>query len=80
AALFAEKRWLKILAVYRQPRSGRSAFELAVTVVPFALFLAAAWAAVHYSFWPGLVLELMLDVEQPDAGSNCQKHGRKMHQ
>lgn len=58
AALFAEKRWLKILAGYRQPRAGRSAFELAVTVVPFALFWAAAWAAVHYSFWPGLILVL----------------------
>ncbi|RFB96787.1 fatty acid desaturase [Rhizobium leguminosarum bv. trifolii] len=53
---FAEKHWLKILAGYRQPRAGRSAFELAVTVVPFGLFWAAAWAAVHYSFWPGLIL------------------------
>ncbi len=58
AELFAEKRWLKILAGYRQPRAGRSAFELVVTVIPFALFWAAAWAAVHYSFWPGLILVL----------------------
>jgi len=61
AELFAEKRWLKILAGYRQPRAGRSAFELVVTVIPFALFWAAAWAAVHYSFWPGLILVLPAD-------------------
>ncbi|NKF31233.1 fatty acid desaturase, partial [Pseudomonas sp. BGM005] len=55
-APFAEKPWLKILAGYRQPRARRSAFELAVTAIPFALFWAAAWAAVRYGFLPGLVL------------------------
>ncbi|MBB4479891.1 omega-6 fatty acid desaturase (delta-12 desaturase) [Rhizobium etli] len=55
-ALFAEKAWLKILAGYRQPSATRSAFELAVTAIPFALFWAAAWAAVRYGFLPGLIL------------------------
>ncbi|ANM03439.1 fatty acid desaturase protein [Rhizobium phaseoli] len=55
-APFAEKPWLKILAGYRQPRARRSAFELTVTAIPFALFWAAAWAAVRYGFLPGLVL------------------------
>jgi acyl-lipid omega-6 desaturase (Delta-12 desaturase) len=56
SALFTEKAWLKILAGYRQPRATRSAFELAVTAIPFALFWAAAWAAVRYGFLPGLIL------------------------
>ena len=34
--------WLKILARYRQPRMARSAFELIVTLVPFAAFWAIA--------------------------------------
>lgn len=47
--------WLKILARYRQPRGGRSAIELLVTVVPFIGFSAIAYAAVLYAFWPGLI-------------------------
>ncbi|AJD44988.1 fatty acid desaturase protein (plasmid) [Rhizobium gallicum bv. gallicum R602sp] len=46
--------WLKTLAKYRQPRVGRSAFELIVTVIPFA----ACWAVAYFSFvdgfWYGL--------------------------
>lgn len=52
----SEKAWLKILSRYRQPRPGRSLFELAVTVIPFALFWAGACAAVLYGFWFGLIL------------------------
>ncbi|MEK1886671.1 MAG: fatty acid desaturase [Phyllobacterium sp.] len=48
--------WLKILGQYRRPHRGRSAFELAVTVVPFAVFWTLSWLAVHYGFWWGLVL------------------------
>lgn len=47
--------WLKILARYRQPRMGRSAIELLITVVPFIGFTAIAYAAVVYGFWPGLI-------------------------
>ena len=48
--------WLKILAKYRQPRMGRSLFELLVTVVPFIALWALAYIAVIQHFWLGLVL------------------------
>jgi omega-6 fatty acid desaturase (delta-12 desaturase) len=51
-----EKIWLKILAKYRQPHAGRSTFELAVTVIPFAALWALTWLSVHFGFWWGLVL------------------------
>lgn len=47
--------WLKILARYRQPRLSRSLFELAVTLVPFALFWALACFSYVNGFWPGLL-------------------------
>ena len=47
--------WLKTLARYRQPRIGRSAFELLVTLVPFAASWAAACWSVVNGFWPGLI-------------------------
>jgi omega-6 fatty acid desaturase (delta-12 desaturase) len=39
------------LARYREPRHGRSIFEIAVTLVPFVMFWASAWAAVHFGYW-----------------------------
>lgn len=53
-----EKAWLKVLSAYRKPDIGRSTFELAVTVVPFVLLWAAAWASISSGFWPGLILVL----------------------
>ncbi|MCQ4628811.1 fatty acid desaturase [Shinella sp. CPCC 100929] len=50
------KAWLKILAAYRKPSTGRSVFELAVTLIPFALLWAAAWASMHFGYWFGLIL------------------------
>lgn len=52
----SEKMWLKILAKYRTPHAGRSAFELAVTAIPFAGFWGLACVAVHYGIWWGLLL------------------------
>ncbi len=46
---------MKTLAKYRQPRLGRSAFELFVTLVPFAIFWAAACFSLANGFWPGLI-------------------------
>ncbi|PKA42128.1 fatty acid desaturase [Rhizobium sullae] len=46
--------WLKTLAKYRQPRIGRSAFELIVTAVPFVGFWAIAYFSLVYGFWYGL--------------------------
>ena len=48
--------WLKILSKYRTPSPRRSAFELAVTAIPFAAFWVLTWVAVHYGFWYGLIL------------------------
>lgn len=49
------RAWLKTLAKYRQPRIRRSAFELVVTLVPFALFWAIACYSLLSKFWPGLI-------------------------
>ncbi|CCF19671.1 Fatty acid desaturase [Pseudorhizobium banfieldiae] len=49
------RAWLKTLAKYRQPRIRRSAFELLVTLVPFALFWAIACYSLLSEFWPGLI-------------------------
>lgn len=46
--------WLKILGRYRQPRMARSAFELIVTLVPFAAFWAIAYLSLANGFWLGL--------------------------
>ena len=50
------KAWLKILAKYRQPNMARSSFELFITFLPFAVFLAAAYICVAYDIWAGLLL------------------------
>ncbi len=50
--------WLKILAKYRQPRFGRSTFELLVTALPFAAFWAGAYISVFLGFPLGLILVL----------------------
>ncbi|WP_105384961.1 fatty acid desaturase [Neorhizobium alkalisoli] len=50
--------WLKILSKYRQPRFGRSVFELIVTLLPFAAFWAGAYISVVLGFPIGLILVL----------------------
>lgn len=50
--------WLKILAKYRIPHRGRSAFELAVTAIPFVVLWVLSWLSVHYEFWWGLALTI----------------------
>ena len=45
------RRWIQALAGYRSPSHGRSIFEIAVTLLPFAALWALAWAAVHYGYW-----------------------------
>jgi acyl-lipid omega-6 desaturase (Delta-12 desaturase) len=50
--------WLKTLSKYRQPRFGRSIFELFVTVLPFVAFWTGAYISVFQGFWPGLILVL----------------------
>lgn len=40
--------WVKILAQYRDPHHGRSAFELAVSLLPFLAIWALAWWLLAY--------------------------------
>ncbi|WEX74468.1 fatty acid desaturase [Sinorhizobium numidicum] len=53
-----EKHWLKITAKYRKPHLRRSAFELAVTAIPFAILWTCSLVAAHYGFWFGLILNI----------------------
>lgn len=51
--------WVKILANYREPSAGRSAFELAVTLGPFVLLWTAAWFALSISGWLALAISIV---------------------
>lgn len=51
--------WAKILAPYRQPSTGRSIFEIAVTVGPLLAIWALAWAMhAHGLWWAALLLTI----------------------
>lgn len=50
--------WIKVLSTYREPSALRSAFELAVTIVPFVLLWALAWYALSISAWLTLAISL----------------------
>ena len=62
SALFT-RRSIRALSQYREPHHGRSIFEIAVTLVPFAALWALAWAAVHFGYW-----ELSFFLAIPAAG------------
>lgn len=53
------RRWVQVLARYREPRTGRSLFELGVTLVPFLLIWALAWWMLSVSIWLALVLAVL---------------------
>ncbi len=53
------RRWVQVLARYREPRTGRSLFELGVTLVPFFLIWALAWWALSISMWLSLGLAVL---------------------
>jgi omega-6 fatty acid desaturase (delta-12 desaturase) len=50
--------WLKVLAKYRQPRFGRSLFELLVTLIPLTLLWSGAYVSLLNGFWLGYILIL----------------------
>lgn len=50
------RAWVLKLARYREPSTLRSLFELGVTLVPFLLLWALAWAALAVSPWLSLGL------------------------
>jgi omega-6 fatty acid desaturase (delta-12 desaturase) len=51
--------WSKTLAPYREPRTGRSIFEIVVTIVPLLAIWALAWALhAHGWWWAALLLTI----------------------
>ena len=55
----AARNWVTTLARYRDPSLFRSIFELVVTLVPFALLWALAWAALSFSYFLALGLAIL---------------------
>lgn len=53
------RKWLPLLAKYRDPTPGRSVFELAVTLAGFGVFWAAAWAALSVHWLLALAIALL---------------------
>ncbi|MFT6675174.1 MAG: omega-6 fatty acid desaturase (delta-12 desaturase) [Sulfitobacter sp.] len=51
--------WVKVLSSYREPKISRSAFELGVTLVPFLLLWALAWASLSVSYWLTLAISML---------------------
>src|ERR1700712_2894464 len=43
--------WSRKLAPYREPKTGRSLFEILVTVAPLAAIWGLAWVAHSHGFW-----------------------------
>lgn len=52
------KALLKEVSVYRQPKTGRSLFELAVTAAPFAILWVVTWALLDAGYMLGLILTI----------------------
>ena len=52
------KALLREISAYREPRTGRSAFELAVTAVPFAILWLLTWKTLEAGWWAGLLLAI----------------------
>lgn len=59
AAERSARRWVQTLARYREPRTGRSLFELIVTLVPFFGLWALAWWALSVSLWLALAIAIV---------------------
>ena len=57
------RRWIRLLARYREPSHTRSVVEIAVTLVPFTALWVLSWVAVHLGHWQ---LSLLLAI--PAAG------------
>ena len=55
----AARDWVRILAAYRDPDAGRSAWELGVTVAGFVALWVAAWHAVQVSWLLAVALGIV---------------------
>src|SRR5712672_2797332 len=58
SAASASRALARALAGYREPNSGRSTFEIAVTAIPFVLIWVLMWAGLAEGYWICLVLAL----------------------
>ncbi|HEV7546021.1 MAG TPA: fatty acid desaturase, partial [Reyranella sp.] len=58
ATVIDARAWMKILARYRQPSTGRGIVEIAITVVPLAALWALAWATLDIGYWLALPLAI----------------------
>lgn len=79
------RAWVLKLARYREPSTLRSLFELAVTLVPFLLLWALAWAALSVSPWLSLALAVLnggflvrIFIIQHDCGHASYFHNRTL--
>ncbi|MEH6648259.1 fatty acid desaturase [Sulfitobacter sp.] len=52
------REWVKVLANYREPKTSRSLYELAVTLGPFVALWALAWWSLSVSAWLTLAISL----------------------
>ena len=58
SAASASRALAHALAGYREPNSGRSTFEIAITAIPFVLIWVLMWAGLTEGYWICLVLAL----------------------
>ena len=52
------KGWARTLSRYRQPDNRRATIEIAITLVPLLALWVAMWAALHFGYWPALLLSI----------------------
>src|SRR4029079_17795201 len=50
--------WSKMLAGYRDPSNARSAFEIAVTVLPLVALWVLMWVSLDVGYWLCLLLSV----------------------
>lgn len=58
SAALSARDWVQVLARYREPDEWRSAFELAVSLVPFLLLWTLAWWSLSVSYWLAAALAI----------------------
>ena len=77
------RAWVLKLARYREPRLGRSLFELVATLVPFLMLWVLAWIAMGISLWLSLAIAVLnggflvrIFIIQHDCGHASYFHNR----
>lgn len=53
------REWVKVLSNYREPSTGRSLYELGITLGPFVALWALAWWSLSFSAWLTLGISLI---------------------